>query len=617
MSRHALHTKRIQQLICVVLAVSMVLDPSLNVWAQNSGAETSARQAPKPEIATIDTNYVAPGAVALVVLRPAQLMKSPMAEFLPTEVATAAGLKYLGIDPANVEEATAFVDPSNPRAPNYGLALRFVEPLKNFNPPAALRAHTQLDELAGKKYLKSQHPLLPSFYAPDNRTLLIAPDATIKQFVESPAQSKSGPIIDRVRTVAGGNDLYVVVDVASLLPIIQMGLAQAQRQMPPDARPFADAINLVTAADLTLNLSKAAPSSLVVHANDEAAAKQIETLIADTAAKAHEQMRAQLAKQEASEDPVERAFAHYMERVSGLWAQPFMPTREGADLTFFRFTGSNSPQQQLVTVAVIGMLVALLLPAIQAAREAARRNQSINNMRQIAIALQNYHDTRKSFPPHAIYSADGKPLLSWRVAILPFVEEAGLYSEFHLNEPWDSEHNRALVSRMPSVYKNPNLPGGNGKTNYLAVVGKECVLDGTSKGKRIRDITDGTSKTIVLVEANADHAVDWTKPDDWTFDPNHPNSGLGGLRPGGWLAGFVDGHTQFISNGIDTNELKALFTRAGGESINAFSRRRIRPPSKSTAAASQTLAGSGTAGDSSNAEPEPEADWPKRARQMS
>ncbi len=310
MSCRVLHTRLSQRLTCVVLAVAMAVGPSLDVWAQNGTPQASSRETAKPTptapAAPIDTTYVAPGAVALVVLRPAQLMKSPIAEFLPTEVATAAGLKYLGIDPANVEQATAFVDTSNPAAPNYGLAIKFVEPLKGFNPPPPLRAHTQLDELAGKKYLKSQHPLLPSFYAPNNHTLLVAPDATIKHFVEGPAQAKTGPLLDRIKNVPGGNDLYAMVDIASLRPLIQMALAQAQRNMPPEAQQFVNAINLVSAAELTLNLSKPAPSSLVVHANDAEAAKQIETLISDTAAKSRDQMRAQLARLEASNDPVER-----------------------------------------------------------------------------------------------------------------------------------------------------------------------------------------------------------------------------------------------------------------------------------------------------------------------
>ncbi len=218
-------------------------------------------------------------------------------------------------------------------------------------------------------------------------------------------------------------------------------------------------------------------------------------------------------------------------------------------------------------MAVIGVLVALLLPAVQAAREAARRNQSMNNMKQMILGLLNYESAKKSYPAHAIYSPDGKPLLSWRVQILPFIENQALYQQFHLDEPWDSEHNRALIPQMPAIYANPNLPLPPGKTNYLAVVGTPCIFNGTEKGTRIRNITDGTSNTIMLVEANADQAVDWTKPDDLKFDAQNPSAGLGGLRPGGWLAAFADGHVSFVANSVDRQTLSALFTSAGGEIV--------------------------------------------------
>jgi uncharacterized protein DUF1559 len=560
---------RLQRLICVVLAVSMAVGPSLNVWAQpaaevKNGAAKAAAQPPAAPAGMLDTTYVAPGAVVFVSLRPAQLMKSPMGEFLPTEVATAAGIKYLGIDPANVEEASGFVDLSNPMAPNYAVALKFAQPLGGLKLPQELRQHTQLGELAGKRYLKSQIPMAPSFFPPNNRTLLAAPEETLKQLIEKPAADKTSPMLDRLRKVTAGSDLYVAVDIASLRPLIQMGLAQAQRDIPPQAQKYLEAVNLLSAAELTVNLSNAAPTSLVVHANDENAAQQIEKLIADAAEETRAQMKAQLAQQAASEDPVERAFAQYMERVSGKWTQPFLPKRAGTSLTFFRIEGNNSSQQQLVTTAVIGVLIALLLPAVQAAREAARRTQSMNNMKQQMLALLNHESAKKAFPAHAIYK-DGKPLLSWRVQILPYIEQQALYEQFHLDEPWDSEHNRALIQHMPQVYANPNMPLQAGKTNYLAVVGKDCVFDGTDKGMQLRNITDGTSKTIALVEADPAKAVEWTKPDDWQFDPNNPSAGLGHIRAGGWLSAFADGSVQFISSTIDQNMLKAFFTRAGGE----------------------------------------------------
>jgi hypothetical protein len=121
---------------------------------------------------------------------------------------------------------------------------------------------------------------------------------------------------------------------------------------------------------------------------------------------------------------------------------------------------------------------------------------------------------------------------------------------------------------MPQVYQNPNLALEPGKTNYLAVVGESCIMDGTDKGKGFHEIPDGTSNTILLVEAAPDQAVEWTKPDDWEFDANNPTAGLGGIRPGVWLAGFADGSVQPISDQIDKEMLKAMFTRAGQEPVN-------------------------------------------------
>jgi hypothetical protein len=483
-------------------------------------------------------------------------------------VATAAGLKYLGFDPADVEEVLAFVDQINPMAPpEYGLVMKFSKPFRGSSIVPAVRAHTQMGELGGRRYLQSQQPMLPSFYGPNNTTLVIAPDATLRRLVEAAGESKAGPILDRVKSVPAGNDLYVAVDVGSLRPLIMLGLAQAQAQgeIPPDVQPFLEAPNLISAAELTLNLS-GAPMSLVVHANDDGDAQKLQSLLADASETYQERMSEAFAQQAASDDPVEQATARYMQRVSGRWVEPFMPERDGASLTFFKSEGDAS-QQQLTNVAIIGILVALLLPAIQAAREAARRAQSMNQIKQLNIALLNQESASGAFPAHASYNPEGKPLLSWRVHILPYLEQQALYEQFHLDEPWDSEHNRALIARMPAMYQNPNLPEQNGKTNYLAVVGEGCIFDGTQVGKKLLDIRDGTANTIMLVEAAREQAVEWTKPDDLEYNPANPKAGLGGIRPGGWLVGLADGSVHFISENIDQEHLKAMFTGAAGDSV--------------------------------------------------
>jgi hypothetical protein len=580
------------RLLSILLAVVMAVGPTTNVLAQ--GAVQAVRQRAEnlgagatqplrepvpdnieralagPAAGTIDTTYVSPGAMAVVVLRPAQLMSAPVTEMLPREVATAAGLKYLGFDPADVDEVIAFADMTNPLAPGYGLTIKFNKPFKGSSIPAELRAHAQLAELGGKKYLQAggQNPMLPSFYGPNNQTLVIAPDATLRQLVAGGQAAKSGPMLDRLRDVPGGSDLYAVVDMTMVRPMIQMAVAQAP-PIPPEMQPLLEAPNHMSAAELTVNLTTSGPTSLIVHANDEASAQRLEELIAELSRKQQEQIRAQFAQLAASNDPVERALAQYMERISSSWNKPLAPTREGATLTMFR-TELGASQNPMVTAAIGGILVALLLPAVQAAREAARRNQSMNNLKHMVLGLLNYHDTKGTFPAHASYNAEGQPLLSWRVHILPFMEENALYQQFHLDEPWDSEHNKQLIAQMPEVFKCPGLALEPGKTNYLAVVGEQCTFNGTKDGLRLQNITDGTSKTIAIVEADAAEAVEWTKPDDFEFNAENPNAGLGNLRPGGWNAAFCDGSVRFISNTVDLGILKALFTANGGEAIGAF-----------------------------------------------
>jgi hypothetical protein len=221
-------------------------------------------------------------------------------------------------------------------------------------------------------------------------------------------------------------------------------------------------------------------------------------------------------------------------------------------------------------IMVPAILVALLLPAIQAAREAARRNQSMNQLKQISIGLQIYETARMQFPAAGNVNAPaaGGRQLSWRVHILPYVEETVLYEQFHLDEPWDSEHNLALAKQTPFVYQDPNgrLPPGH--TAYLAVTGPQTAFGDGKRGPQTREITDGVANTIFIVEVDPEAAVPWTKPDDYVLDPNDPTRGLGNGRFGGFLGAFGDGSVQFFSEGLlGPSTIKDLMTATGGEAI--------------------------------------------------
>lgn len=222
--------------------------------------------------------------------------------------------------------------------------------------------------------------------------------------------------------------------------------------------------------------------------------------------------------------------------------------------------------------AAVGIGVALLLPAVQQAREAARRAQDKNNLKQIGLAMHNSHDTYNRFPPQAIRSKkDNKKLLSWRVHILPFIEEAPLYQQFKLDEPWDSPNNKPLIEKMPRVYASPNHDDltKQGKTVFVAPTGKGTFWD-DPEGRRIRDVIDGTSNTVMVVEAHKDSAVIWTKPDDIEIDFENPIKHMKSARVGGFHVLISDGSVRFISDNINVTTLKALFTHAGGETLRDF-----------------------------------------------
>jgi hypothetical protein len=182
--------------------------------------------------------------------------------------------------------------------------------------------------------------------------------------------------------------------------------------------------------------------------------------------------------------------------------------------------------------------------------------------------MHNYHDAKGSFPAYASFDKEGKPLLSWRVHLLPYLVDDQLYKEFHLDEPWDSEHNKKLISRMPKVFAplgNPKLAAA-GKTTCLVPHGPDTMFP-DKKGLKVFEVTDGTSNTILLLDVQDDHAVVWTKPEDLNFDPKEPFKGLGAKYGTGFLAVLADGSIRILSAKMKPETLKALITPSGGEVI--------------------------------------------------
>jgi hypothetical protein len=209
-------------------------------------------------------------------------------------------------------------------------------------------------------------------------------------------------------------------------------------------------------------------------------------------------------------------------------------------------------------------------------RDAANRMKSSNNMKQMGLAMANYEDTHGELPGNT-YAADGTPLLSWRVHILPYVEQDNLYKRFKLDEPWDSPTNRPLLQSMPSIYVVPTTQGKTpaGYTHYRGFSSPGAVFDRRRVPNRpappgqmltLARFKDGTGDTVLIVEAA--EPVEWTKPDDLDASPGKPFPRMGSFHRGGkFVIVLADGSVRPLRPDVPETTLRALVTHSGGEPL--------------------------------------------------
>jgi hypothetical protein len=506
---------------------------------------------------SFDEKRIPADAIAAITAWPSRVIKIAGTDLFPWEVIGAKSEDELGFDPLSIERVDIVLG-----LPAMGAIVPSVGALLTLNADASIEnlsnevAVGPIEKRLGVdvRRLKDENFYIGSI---DSRHHVVGSINYVVSMIRG--SNKPSKLSALCSAVKPQSDLTVLVSLEPVMPLIE-GVVEGQiDQIPPAPATLAKAMvahaeYIAIAMDMGESFSQ--KSRLVIGTKTDEGAVEVAKAWKATTEFSLELLEQQMVLPEESEK---------VQAASKRWLARFIPSVRAL----------MTPQQKGKRVMIestsslgvpgIGVAVGLLLPAIQQAREAARRMACSSNLRQCGIAILNYEYTYKKMPAGAIVDkATGMPLLSWRVAILPFAEQQELYSKFKLDEPWDSPHNIKLVDQMPAFLKCPSSMVPNGKTTYLAASSAEAAFHPTVPTK-LASFTDGTSNTIMLVEVEDAHAVPWTAPMDFEPTPASVKNILGSNHFGGYHVTMADCSVRFLEESLDAKELMALFTRAGGE----------------------------------------------------
>jgi hypothetical protein len=390
------------------------------------------------------------------------------------------------------------------------------------------------------------------------RTIVLGSPEALREYLAKPV-AKDGPLASTLALAAGGQRHIVAAGTTNL------ATGQLPNDLPFDVRP------LLKAESVAIGVVMGGGVKFDVRAayKDAASAEEAEKSLRAAAAEARKKLVDARKKMETSVkgDPdakKPRSIQELPEAAGSLFglgalnsldewlAEPPL-TREGNEIAATFTVGSIGNAYMGMAAASVG----LLLPAVQKVREAAGRAADSNNLKQMG---------RLPEPEWGVKPGDFKfkGKLSWRVAILPYIEHDNLYRQFKLDEPWDSEHNKKLIPLMPKTYQSPLMPTEIGKTYYKTFVGGGAMF-GRPNRFTIANIPDGSSNTIMVAEGG--EPVIWTKPEDFEFDPKKLLPRIAAPGRNGFNALMGDGSVRFVPLTTPETTLKLLIQADDGMPI--------------------------------------------------
>ena len=489
--------------------------------------------------------------LSLTSIEVAALRNRKELELVPWEIISALGKQELGIDPLLISTIDIAAGMPSMNGPELGIRIATTEPVDILQLNDTLFGGITN---SGKVRIRNSSSSPFKVAQVEPQLVLFGSEGTLRRMLNG--KSKPGKMA--ALASASKYPTRSVTSFSAIRPLVDGAFADASAKVPP---ALVDDIQVVI-DELEYLVSESDPFGSVgnfqvrlVAKNAESVAKlagALERLRKNGLVVGEQAMLSALENDRTVSDEIKLAAKAYMKRLKAFLSQAHLWDIQGDEIAVkgeFAFT-----------VPTIGVLTGLLLPAVQSAREAARRMQSMNNLRQIGLAMHNYESVYLKLPLRVSKDANGKPLLSWRVALLPYLEQSALYEQFHLDEPWDSEHNLKLLDKMPAVYAHPSYVGPRGQTVYLAPYYSDTIWNQSNPS--FQNITDGLSNTIAFFEASDDHAVPWTKPEDLDLDMLDL---IDCFRINASHATMFDGSVRALTPDIDELELEAIITSSGGD----------------------------------------------------
>ena len=541
----------------LVVLMTSIFVPQTN--AQDAAAGKAAGNQNRAA-GKLGDHYVPLDGIMMLDVRPADILAAENLHLLPMEIAEAWSLDNIGIGPSQCE-AMRFVMATPAMGPQIqpfaALIVKLRQPSKVTELNPQLISDTP-EEIDGHTCYAVKGPPGVVLHQVDPQTIILASSGYLDAVLDAAEGSQSGPLAKLSAVVSNKGQATMLFAIEPVRPMINGALQMFGQQLPPQMVGFIEIPNLLDAMMVRLDVNNAKDGlEIGLLATDDAAAEKLETIVMDGFDMGRSIALSQLEASLVEEGPIPDATRAYGQRISEKIGGLVRPERKGRTLTY-----RLSPAASIFMPALIAGGIGASQEAFKMGRAPRQRGGKDMSLKQIGLAMHNHHSAYKKLPAAVNRDADGKPLLSWRVHILPFIEQQGLYKEFHLDEPWDSEHNIKLLDRMPEVYSHPDFETAAGKTVFQVPIGDGLMFN-VEKQTRFRDILDGLSNTIMVVTTDADAAVEWSKPQDLEIDLENPSKSLG-MVDGSVSVLMGDGAVRSV---IDDDNLSKLFTKAGKEII--------------------------------------------------